>query len=402
MQRNHIYQGDCLHILAGLPSCSVNLVYLDPPFFTQSKQTLKSRTFTEYSFDDTWPSITAYIDFLRQRLQQVKRIMHHEATIFVHCDRNASHHIRLLLDELFGADHFLSEIIWTYKRWSNTRKNLLPTHQTIFMYRKSDAYTFNPMFQDYSETTNLDQILQKRERNAQGKAVYVTDAQGEVVLNGPKKGVPLSDTWDIPYLNPKARERTGYPTQKPLLLLERIIQLSSNVGDTILDPFCGSGTTCVAAHLLDRHYIGVDISPDAVALSRERLAQPVRSGSNLLDKGRDAYKNLPDAVTTLLQSLPVKLVQRNSGIDAIHDTFIEGQPVVIRVQRDGEELMAAANKLHRAGRKKKARLMLLIRTGHPHQQTAFTHLLPDDVMVVDALHLAIQTHIDTLIESATP
>jgi site-specific DNA-methyltransferase (adenine-specific) len=393
---DHILHGDCLDILDGMPSESIDLVYLDPPFFTQSKQTLKSRDLTEYSFDDVWMSIEDYVRFLRERMVQIHRVMKDTATAFVHCDRKASHYIRVLLDEVFGYERFLSEIVWTYKRWSNSNKTLLPSHQTIFMYSKSDHYTFNEILQDYSETTNLDQILQKRERNDHGKSVYVTDDSGEAVLNGPKKGVPLSDTWEIPYLNPKARERTGYPTQKPLLLLERIIRLSSNEDETVLDPFCGSGTTCVAAKLLNRSYIGIDISEDAVELSRRRIDHPVRSNSNLLTRGREAYRNLPDYVVDILKSLPVKLVQRNSGIDAIHDEFIDGSPVVIRVQRTGETLVEAANKLHRAGKTKKSCMMLLIRTEQGSQQTAFVELLPNSVVVISSLNLAVQEHIDEL------
>ncbi len=396
---NQIYAGDCLNILKGLPSKCADLVYLDPPFFTQTRQTLKSKDLTEYSFDDSWNSIEAYIDFLRERIYEIRRVMTDKSTIFVHCDRNASHYIRVLLDEIFGYGRFLSEIIWTYRRWSNSKRTLLHSHQTIFMYAKSASYTFNEMFHPYSETTNLDQILQKRERNEHGIAVYVVDDEGNYVLNGPKKGVPLSDTWEIPYLNPKAKERTGYPTQKPLLLLERIIKLASNENDIILDPFCGSGTTCVAAKLLNRKFIGMDSSAEAVQLARERIKKPIRSNSNLLKNGRDAYKNLPEEVVQLLKSLPVKLVQRNSGIDAIHDQFIDGRPVVLRVQREGETLIYAANKLQQAGQKKRASLMLLIRTEQSKRQKSLVDFVPNSVNIVDSFNLSIQKHIEDLLEN---
>lgn len=393
---DEILHGDCLNLLHEIPSDFVDLVYMDPPFFTQTTQSLKAKDNTEYRFQDKWPSMSAYLDFLRVRLIEMRRVMTDRATLFVHCDRNASHYIKVLLDEVFGYDRFLSEIIWTYKRWSNSKKNLLPTHQTIFMYSKSAEYTFNILFQDYSETTNLDQILQKRERNEHGKAVYATDAQGDVILNGAKKGVPLSDTWDIPYLNPKARERTGYPTQKPLLLLERIIKIASHEGDVVLDPFCGSGTTCVAAKLLNRQYIGMDISQEAVALSQSRLQNPIRSDSPLLKKGRNAYHNLPDDVLAILKPLPVQLVQRNSGIDAIYHQFVDSKPVFIRVQRQGESLADAAKKLHQAGQKKKSDVLFLIQTA-PHTQDAFMDVLPHTVIVVDALTLSIQSHIENLL-----
>ena len=394
---NKILYGDCLQILSELPDQLVDLVYLDPPFFSQSKQSLKSRELKQYSFNDNWGSVHAYIDFLRKRINETKRVMKQDATIFVHCDRNASHYIRVLLDDIFGYERFLSEIIWSYRRWSNSNRRLLPSHQTIFMYAKSGNYTFNEMFQEYSETTNLDQILHKRERGENGKSIYVTDEDGNHVLNGPKRGVPLSDTWEVPYLNPKARERCGYPTQKPLLLLERIIRLASNRNDLVLDPFCGSGTTLVAAKLHNRRFLGIDSSVEAVKLSRQRAQNPIRSDSNLLKKGRDTYKNLPEDIVAMLSDLPVKLVQRNSGIDAIHDRFVDGKPVVLRVQRKGEDLVEAANKLRRAGRKKDAALLLLIRTEKAEWQRSFMDIFPDDVQMIDSLAVSLQLNLENLL-----
>ena len=382
--------GDCLDILRDMSDEQADLVYLDPPFFTQKTQSLKSRDLKEFSFEDSWETLEDYLEFLRLRLQEIKRVMKEHASIFFHCDRNASHHIRLLLDEIFGADRFLSEIIWTYRRWSNSKRSLLPSHQTIFMYSKTANYTFNVMMDSYSETTNLDQILQMRVRDERGKTVYAENEKGEVILNGPKKGVPLSDTWSIPYLNPKAKERTGYPTQKPLLLLERVIQLASESHQTVLDPFCGSGTTLVAAQELDRDYIGIDISKDAVELSKDRLANPVKSESRLLQKGRDAYDNLPQAVKDILQGICAKPIQRNSGIDAIYDQYIDGQPVIIKVQRQDETLYDAANKLSRAGQKKQAALLILIKTKSQQAPLLFDDMMPDDVVIVESLELAIQ------------
>ncbi|MDZ4670380.1 MAG: DNA methyltransferase [Phototrophicales bacterium] len=387
---NLVHHGDCLDILSGLPEKYVHLVYLDPPFFTQKTHQLHSRELTLYQFDDKWENLQAYIQFLRERLVAIYRVMRDDATLFFHCDHNASHHIRLLLDDIFGADHFLSEIIWSYKRWSNGSNRLLPAHQTLLMYAKSAQYTFNRRYQPYSETTNLDQILQKRKRDANGKTVYATDADGAIILNGAKQGVPLSDVWEIPYLNPKARERTGYPTQKPLQLLERIVELSSSVGDVVLDPFCGSGTTLVASKLLDRQFIGIDISLQAVELSEQRLKNPYRSSSNLLKKGRDAYQNLPDAVTKILSNLPVQLVQRNSGIDAIYNDYHHGKPIVIRVQRQGENLTEACQKLTRAGLTKQAGLMILIATENITQNDLFEPVFSPSVMIINALALTIQ------------
>lgn len=381
--------GDCLEILKNWPGDSVGLVYLDPPFFTQKIHALKSRDLTaEYRFDDKWDDLPHYLQFLRARLVEIKRAMSDTASIFFHCDRTASHHIRLLLDEVFGSEHFLSEIIWSYRRWSNSQRALLGSHQTIYMYSKTGHYTFHTLTQDYSETTNLDQILQKRFRDNNGKTGYARSRHGEVILNGPKKGVPLTDVWEIPYLNPKARERTGYPTQKPLLLLERIIELASNPGDLVLDPFCGSGTALVAAASLKRDYMGIDISEGAVQLTLSRLQNPVKSESSLLKLGRSAYDNLPAYVKNILSELPVKIVQRNSGVDALYDEFVEGKPVVIRVQRKGESLIDAAHKLASAGRKRAATLMILIQI-ELRSDNLLIDLMPEDVTVVKSTKAAI-------------
>lgn len=157
---------------------------------------------------------------MRVRIEEMKRILKPTGGVFLHCDTSASHYLRILLDEIFGVDNFRSEIIWTYKRWSNSKKGLLPAHQTIFYYTKGKNYKFNIIYGNYSATTNLDQILQERERDEKGKAVYKRNKNGEIVTAKEKKGVPISDVWEIPFLNPKAKERTGYPTQKPIELLE--------------------------------------------------------------------------------------------------------------------------------------------------------------------------------------
>jgi site-specific DNA-methyltransferase (adenine-specific) len=138
------------------------------------------------------------------------------------------------MDKVFGRENFQSEIIWSYKRWSNAKKGLLNAHQVIFFYSKTKNFKFNTLYTDYSATTNLDQILQDRERDENGKSVYKKDENGNVVLGKEKKGVPLSDVWEIPYLNPKAKERTGYPTQKPVLLLNQILNIVTHEGDLVV------------------------------------------------------------------------------------------------------------------------------------------------------------------------
>ena len=360
---NMIQLGDCLELLPSLKKNSVDLIYLDPPFFTDKKHKLKNRErTTEFSFGDIWESDKDYAKFLYERMIEMRNVLSETGSIFVHCDKSGEHIVRALLDRVFGEDNFQSEIIWHYKRWSNSRKGLLPAHQNIYFYSKSKNFKFNTVYTSYSESTNVDQILQNRTRDEHNKSVYKRGANDKTEIAGEKKGVPLSDVWDIPYLNPKAKERVGYPTQKPLLLLERIIELASEEGDVVLDPFCGSGTTCVAAKMMNRSFIGFDISSEAVELANSRLDQPVKTESNLLKKGRDSYVTADKDALKLLGNIKFNPVQRNKGIDAILVEQYEGTPVLVRVQKTGESVHDAANLLIKAMKKKQSIKSFLIRT----------------------------------------
>jgi len=364
-QINYFLEGDCLDKMREIEKQSINLIYLDPPFFTERKHTLKSKDRTkEFSFDDTWGSSEGYANFLYERIKIMHQLLKDDGSIFVHCDKSGEHIVRAVLDRVFGEKNFQSEIIWSYKRWSNSKKGLLPTHQNIYFYSKTKAFKFNKIFTSYSETTNVDQILQRRTRDSHNKSVYDTDKNGEVLLGDEKKGVPLSDVWDIPYLNPKAKERVGYPTQKPLLLLERIIELTTDKNDTVLDPFCGSGTTCVASKLLERNYIGIDESKEAIELSKSRIANPIKTESNLLKKGRASYLNADKKALALLDGLKFNAVQRNKGIDAILVEQYEGTPILVRVQKKEETLSESATLLAKAMKIKKSKKSILIQTNH--------------------------------------
>lgn len=360
---NTIIEGDNLEKLKLVEKNSIDLIYLDPPFFTEKTHTLKNRNRTkEFSFDDIWGSDNGYASFLKERILLMHNCLKDTGSIFVHCDKSGEHIIRAILDQVFGEKNFQSEIIWSYKRWSNSKKGLLPTHQNIYFYSKSKNFKFNTIYTSYSETTNIDQILQRRTRDEHNKSIYDVDDKGEVKLGDKKKGVPLNDVWDIPYLNPKAKERVGYPTQKPLLLIERIIELVSEKGDVVLDPFCGSGTTCVAAKLLDRKYIGIDKSKEAVELSISRIENPVKTNSKLLKNGRESYINVNKEALGLLGGVKYNPVQRNKGIDAILVDMYEDTPVLIRVQREDETIAEAASYLIKAKKTKKSKKVILIQT----------------------------------------
>jgi site-specific DNA-methyltransferase (adenine-specific) len=267
-------------------------------------------------------------------------------------------------------------------------------HQTLLLYGKSARYVFNPLYGDYSPSTNVDQLLQRRVRDRHGKSTYERDAAGALVAADPKRGVPLGDVWDIPYLNPKARERVGYPTQKPILLLERVIALASEPGDLVLDPCCGSGTTLVAAQLLGRRALGIDASEEAIAISRERLREPVRTESLLLRRGRDTYRQVDAAALLELGEVDLIPVQRNRGMDAILRRQYRGRPVALRVQRADESVERAAELLARAGESKRCQLMILIVTADGAHAAHTDSLWPERVVAVDSTRRQIAKLLD--------
>ena len=375
-----ILHGDCLKEMKKIEKNSIDLIYLDPPFFTQKSHTLSNKERTkEFSFDDIWGTNREYAIFLEERISLMRELLRDSGSIFVHCDKSAEHIIRAILDKVFGKEHFQSEIIWTYKRWSNSKKGLLPAHQNIYFYSKTKDFKFNKIYTAYSETTNIDQILQRRTRDKDNKSVYDLDKNGNPKPSDKKKGVPLSDVWDIPYLNPKAKERVGYPTQKPLLLLERIVKLCSNEGDIILDPFCGSGTTCVASKLLNRHYIGIDKSLEAVELTINRLKNPIKTESNLLKKGRESYNNVDKEALGLLHGIAYHPVQRNRGIDAILTETYQDTPILVRVQKRDETISQSAKLLSKAMKIKGSKKSILIQM---YDNTLFGESIEDEGIVL--------------------
>ena len=383
-----LIHGDCKTELQKIDQNSIDLIYLDPPFFTQKKQILKNKNNKEYSFEDSWDNIITYKNYIQERLEECRKVLKNTGSIFLHCDRSASHHLRIALDEVFGFENFQSEIIWSYKRWSNAKKGLLNAHQVIFFYSKTADFKFNPVYTDYSPTTNLDQIFQKRVRDENGKTSYKTYENGTVELMEEKKGVSLSDVWEIPYLNPKAKERVGYPTQKPILLLERIIKLVTDEGDIVLDPFCGSGTTLVASKILKRKYIGLDQSKEAIELSKQRLENPIKTESNLLKNGKESYINQDPKITEILNRLGIVPVQRNKGIDGFLKTKTSFKPIPVRIQKENETLENAMKFLLQACEKNGYQKKILIKTNNLKTKQLFAFIDPiidENIIIVDNL-----------------
>jgi DNA modification methylase len=266
MSVNKLILGDNLEILKTIESETVDLIYLDPPFFSnQTYEVIWGDDGEKRSFEDRFAGgIDHYINWLKNRVRQMHRILKPTGSIFLHCDWHASANIRVdILDKIFGRNNFRNEIVWHYRRWTANSNNFQRLHDTIFWYSKSNNnYTFNPLYTPYTEKSL------KRKQNyhtrIKGDDIYVTEID--------ERGVRENDVWtDIQLLNSQSKERIGYPTQKPEKLLERIIKCTTKEGDLVLDPFVGGGTTIAVANRLNRKWIGIDQSVMAIKVTDLRL-----------------------------------------------------------------------------------------------------------------------------------
>lgn len=301
---NKLHYGDCLTIMSDMPSESVDLIYLDPPFNSKRDYNAIYKTATGrplpdqvQAFSDTWkldsdrersiqampllmceagigsdiadfwrawsnslrktnPTLLAYLSYMTERLLPMRRVLKDTGSIYLHCDPTASHYIKVMLDSIFGNNNFLNEIVWSYrtgggKNWFSRK------HDTILLYaRKKGNHVFNVQKEkSYTKSENRKPGVINY---GAGEAEFFEDENGVYNL------VNMRDVWDISYLNSQAKERLGYATQKPVTLLERIITASSNEGGVIFDPFCGCATTIEAAQRLNRKWIGIDIAIHAI------------------------------------------------------------------------------------------------------------------------------------------
>ncbi len=318
-RKNQLYYGDCLAIMHSMNLCSVDLIYLDPPFNSNRAYNAiyKDSTGKELpdqvnAFCDLWelndermrvlqnipllvrdagiddsvaqfwklwmqalrntqPKLLAYLLYMVERMLAMKGLLKPTGSIFLHCDPTASHYIKVMMDGIFGHNNFQNEVIWSYRRWPTKANHFQAMHDVILFYKAGTKNTFNTLYQEPTESSK------KRWKGKQQKVSFDNTGKRLPTLEegGESLGVPLDDVWKISIIAPSANERLGYPTQKPIALLKRIISATTKEGDVVFDPFCGCATTIAAAHELNRKWIGCDIAYHAIKrVVQKRLSIP--------------------------------------------------------------------------------------------------------------------------------
>ena len=306
---NMVIRGECVSACAYLKenNIKVDLVYIDPPIdiridyaktiyvrrnpkvaeaIEKAEEKLEDeelRTFEEKMYGDVWNK-EAYLNWMYENLMAIKSVMSEKGSIYVHLDWHIGHYVKILMDEIFGEENFIDEIIWHYEKWTAGSNMLQKNHDVIYWYSKSNEFVFN-------EQRKLTENLKKKYENgyligggygSNGLVVYdennpkakkLIDSGKYKVVYANTEGKPLSDVWDIPFINPMANERSDYTNQKPEKLLERIIKISSNENMVVADFFGGSGVTAKVANDLNRKFIHCDVGINSIETTRDRLIE---------------------------------------------------------------------------------------------------------------------------------
>lgn len=318
---NTLYYGDNLEILRRyVADESVDLIYLDPPFNSKATYNMLfeehdgSKAAAQFqAFEDTWhwdqvasaayqavaahggkvsqaitamrqmlgdTDMLAYLSMMAIRLIELHRVLKPTGSIYLHCDPTASHYLKIIMDSIFGKQNFLNEIIWHYynKFQRGDISMFARDHDVILFYSKESnrSHHFKSIYEKREKPTKQ---LKRKWDPTTGRIVNLKDENGHVVYDE-KTERKIDDVWRLPYIVPASTEGLGYPTQKPISLLERIIQASSNPGDVVLDPFCGCGTAVVAAQKLGRQWIGIDITHVAITVMKRRLIETFEPDPN--------------------------------------------------------------------------------------------------------------------------
>lgn len=249
----------------------IDLVYIDPPFGTGGSFSLTSRGAGDEdvaAYSDRWElGLPDYLSTMLEQLTLIRALLSDRGTVFLHCDWHVSHYLRCLLDEVFGPGAFKNEIVWRYRRWPAKTRVFQRMHDVIFWYGKhdDDAHAWSPQYEPLAAST-LATWGTKRQ-----VADFSSGRRKPSQTDEETKGAPMSDVWDIGIIAPIAKERVGYPTQKPEALLRRVIEGASRPGDLVADFFSGSGTTLAVAAKLGRRFLGCDASGAAIHAARKRL-----------------------------------------------------------------------------------------------------------------------------------
>lgn len=272
-----------LDALATTDRESVTFAYMDPPFLTnrvhevveQGDHTApKSERKRKTAFDDRWDDRASYLEALGERITRVRDLLAPHGSLVVHVDPKTSHYVKVMCDEIFGESCFASEIVWRYRRWPSKTPNFQRVHDVLLRYRKDAKVKprWNTPYEPLAASTRAVWGETKQ------RAVIAENGhrQKSSVTEERSLGVPMGDVWEIGVLAPMSRERTGYPSQKPLALLDRLVTALSNEGDLVLDPYAGSGTTLVSASKLGRRFVGLDASTVSLETSLARLAEAGR------------------------------------------------------------------------------------------------------------------------------
>lgn len=280
--RPHILEGDCLSMLDEATALAgpFDLIYVDPPYNAGGMRRARAgngqRATGVAAYKDAWGGLDAFLEMLEPRLAKMHSCLKETGSLWVHLDHRAAHDTKVLADRLFGRARFEGEIIWVPGNGGRRRNGPSVTHQTILIYSRSERFTYlidHPSLREPYAATS--QKIHFRQEDAAGRRYRERTLGGRTYRYYADEGRRLGSVWtDCPAMRantPLIKETTGYPTQKPETLLERIIQATTVEGDAVLDPMCGSGTTPAVAHRIGRRAVGIDQSEVAVAVSRNRL-----------------------------------------------------------------------------------------------------------------------------------
>jgi len=352
METNVIYCGDCLDVMKKFPDECIDLIYIDPPFFSQKeyenfwikdkasklkfsdkqweklRRSVNPTILKEYeAIERRWrgghKGIYVYVAYMRERLEQCWRILKSTGSIYLHCDWHAGHYLKVMMDEVFGYNHFENEIIWEYGVGGVSKERWARKHDVILFYSKGNKKTFN-----------VDMVREAYREKA--KVQYKIIGGKKYLRKHPLGRVP-HDVWDIPAITNTAKERLGYPTQKPEALLDRIIKASSNEGDIVLDPFCGCGTTIAVAKRLKRKWIGIDISRTACDVMRKRLGKGVEVIGGETEKELREMEPHEFARLLIVEKLNGTINPRKTG-DLGIDGWVEFMTRPVQVKRWGHKV----------------------------------------------------------------